>query len=263
MRAPFPNILAVVLGALCLMAGCDRQQEPSPADAGLEDAGMDGGSPLDGGMDAGTDGGPRPDAGTDGGMGTDGGTDGGPVITPCGVPYPGDPNGEPTFEPTALEPDGTVGPDGPGVRSAALSQGGTVSIIEPPQGGRVAFLGVRGAANLDPCGVTLLGALQDPISGRVQIDQRTLNLKPGPDGLGTSDDTDIFTFSNVFLCPNNWANQDVFDRDYKLTLILRDQNERSVTRFLTVRPVCDVPSQASRCRCICKQGYKLGDPCPE
>ncbi len=253
MRAPLPRPLPLVVLSLCLMLGCE-QGGPTPPDAGTEDAG--------GGSDAGplpADGGSSQDAGTQG----DGGTspDGGTEATPCGVPFFGDPNGTPTFTLTALAPDGTYGLEGANLKSVPLTEKGSLSVLLPPQGGRVVFIGVKGVNNMNPCGIKITGGVRDTKSQLVQIDSRQFNLLPGPDGLGMSDDKDIFTFSNVTLCPNNWSERDLFDEEYGLTLILEDRAGRKVTRFLDVRLECNEPTQAAECRCICRKGYRLGDSC--
>ncbi len=188
--------------------------------------------------------------------GCPGGTGGGTVDAgpgdPCGLAFLGDPAAELRFTPTAL---------GPTLASGPLTNGSTVSLVMPPQGGRVALIGVRDATHLDPCGVSLLAAVKDPASRRLQLDARILNLPPGDNGLGASIDLDISTFANVPLCPNQWASADLFDQDYELTLTLTDRTGRSATRTLTLRPACDVPGEVEACRCLCKKDYKLGDVC--
>src|SRR6218665_1270952 len=269
MRAHPMRIVPVALLSLCLSLGCGSQQEPHPEDAGST---LDGGSkspdsgtePKDAGSeprDAGTepdDAGTSPeDAGTEpddaGTSPEDAGTDPDDEnYPPCGVPYLGDRNGKPDFTPTAL---------GPGMTSAPIQAGSIVSIIEPFQGGRVSFIGVRDVLNMDPCGTTLLGGFRDPITNKVVLDQRTVTLERRPDGRGASTDSDTASFSNVTLCPNNWAGADIFDQTYELMLVLTDRRGRSVYKSFNIRPACNVPGEDVICRCMCKKGYKLGEPC--
>ncbi|WNG33950.1 hypothetical protein F0U61_10115 [Archangium violaceum] len=278
----------VVLLSLCLAMGCGSEGDDPTQDSGtLEDAGtgQDSGTTLpdsgtttpdsgtttpdsgtttpDSGTttpDAGTT---TPDAGTttpDAGTTTpDAGTttpDAGTIPTSCGIPFLGDPNGTPDFTITALGPNWMTSPAVP------LTQGSIVSLIEPPQGGRVSFIGVRDVINMDPCGVFLLGSLKDPISNKRMVDSRTINLERSPDGKGSSADEDYFTFSNVPLCPNNWSSMNLFDQEYELTVILQDKRGKGLQKILTIRPACNVPGEERECLCICKQGYRLGEPCP-
>ena len=269
MRTHRPRPFVAALLSLCLGCVPDPVQEPSPEDSGTgldSDAGTRpdaGSSPPDAGRppaDAGTgpgDAGTAPDdAGTgpgDAGTAPDAGHPEDEEYPSCGIPYLGDRHGVGDFTPTAL---------GPQLTSAALQAGSTVSIIEPVQGGRVSFIGVKDVINMDPCGATLLGAFRDPLSNKVMLDQRTVNLQRGPDGRGASTDSDTATFSNVPLCPNNWSKADIYEQTYELTLILTDRRGRSVYKSFNIRPACNVPGEDAMCRCICKQGYRLGEPCP-
>ncbi|WP_146210128.1 hypothetical protein [Vitiosangium sp. GDMCC 1.1324] len=225
-------------------SGTDQDSGTIPDAGSLEDAGTT--------PDAGTtsDAGTAPDAGTTSDAGT--APDAGPV-TSCGIPYLGDINGPLDYTPTALGPDS---------KSSPIGAGSTVTIKEPPQGGRVSFIGVRDAINMDPCSATLIGSLKDPSSGKLVADYRTTTLERGTDGRGASIDEDISSFSNVTLCPNNWSSKDIFDQDYELTIILKDGRGKALQKVFTVRLACNVPGEDAYCRCICKQGYKLGDPCP-
>lgn len=175
-----------------------------------------------------------------------------PEPGPCGLKYLGSPNSPPSFTLLALGPD---------MKSRTLEDGGSVSLITPLQGGLVAFLGVGGATNLDPCAVTLRAAVRDPVSHQLQLDARTVNLMLDAQGQGMSDELDFSTFANVPMCPNQWSSEDVFDQDYTLTVTLTDRHQRSATQTITIRPACDVPGREDYCRCICREGYKLGDPC--
>lgn len=184
----------------------------------------------------------------------DAGTDAGTDPSPCDLAFLGDPSAPPRFTPTALGPDQT---------SAVLKEGSPVSLVAPPQGGRVVFIGVREATHLDPCGVSLLAAVRDPVSRQLRLDARTVNLTPAADGTGASLDVDISTFANVPVCPNQWSSESLFGHDYELTLTLKDRAARTVTRTLTIRPACDVPGEEVVCRCLCKKDYKLGEACGE
>jgi hypothetical protein len=185
--------------------------------------------------------------------------DAGPVPTDggCGAGFLGDPSKDIDFEFRALHADGTDTP---------LADGGDLALIFPPQGGRVAFVGVR-ATNLDPCSVQLTGALRDEPTQQVRVDARTVNLLPSGDGWGTSAPASQSisaardTYSNVPLCPNQWASSDVFDHEFQLEVTLLDRTKRTMTKSIKVTPRCAEPDRAVECRCLCKLGYVLGEAC--
>lgn len=179
-----------------------------------------------------------------------------PTCTTCGIPYVGDVNADIELELIRLDPQYKAHP---------ITEGGDVSILIPPQGGRVIFAGVR-AKNLNPCAVNLSGSLRDPSTMQVRVESRTINLDLADDGWAASDATDISTFSNIPICPNQWASTDVFDQAFDLRIRIKDQGGKEAEKTLSVTPRCDeveaagVPVQAE-CLCICQQGYELGMAC--
>ena len=173
------------------------------------------------------------------------------IIGGCTLPYVGDPNAPMEVEVVALGPNGKLHP---------ITDGSDITLMFPPQGGRVVFAGVR-ARNVNPCGVRLAGALRDPMSKQVRIDNRIINLQIASDGYGQSNIADIFTFANIAACPNQWSDQDLMDVPYELTLSLTDKDERKVTQVIQVIPRCDEPGQIGGCRCQCDADYVLGMPC--
>ncbi|AKU96629.1 hypothetical protein AKJ09_03293 [Labilithrix luteola] len=204
-------------------------------------------------------------AGCPGDDGTDpgeGGTDTLPPST-CAAGYLGDPSKPPIIELRALKADGTDVP---------LHDGDDLAVIFPPQGGRVAFVGVR-ATNLDGCGVQITGALRDPNSKQVRVDGRTVNLRREDDGWGTTgrgvstnieDSQAIGDYSNVPLCPNQWASQDVFDHPFEVEVVVQDRSKKKVSAKMTITPRCAEPGpKETACRCLCKEGYVLGEACGE
>jgi len=152
----------------------------------------------------------------------------------------------------------------------AMTNGSDLALVFPPQGGRVAFVGIR-ARNLDPCAVRLLGALRDPKTKQVRIDGRTVNLQRTEDGYGvtgkgTTDVTSesaIAAYSNVPLCPNQWAEEAVFDNEYELEVAVTDKGGRQGSAKVTVVPRCSEPEREVQCKCLCKKGYVLGESCGE
>jgi hypothetical protein len=145
-------------------------------------------------------------------------------------------------------------------KSVALKEGADVPLIFPPQGGRVVFLGAR-VNNVDPCAVKLSGAIRDVATNQVRVDNRTVNLIAGADGWGGGVDEDISTFSNVPMCPNQWASTDAFDKPFRVEVTVTDKSGRTVMKQAMVTPRCAEPANAAECLCICKKGYVLGEVC--
>lgn len=186
---------------------------------------------------------------------------GGPEGCPAG--FIGDPSKEIEIELRALRADGTDVP---------IADGDELAIVTPPQGGRVSFVGVR-ARNLDGCGVQVTGALRDLGSAQIRVDGRTVNLRKEPDGWGTtgqgtmtdfSSSAAIGDYSNVPVCPNQWADVDVFDHTFELEVLVQDSRKKKATKVIKVTPRCSEPgAKETACRCLCKQGYVLGQACAE
>lgn len=181
----------------------------------------------------------------------------------CPTGYLGDPDAPAKLELRALRADGADVP---------LADGDDLALVFPPQGGRVAFVGVR-ALNMDGCGFQIIGALRDPITKQVRLDGRTVNLRRERDGWGATGKgvttdlesaDDIGNYSNVPLCPNQWADQDVFDHPFELEVQVQDRRGKTANAKITVTPRCAEPgAKLTSCRCLCKKGYVLGERCDE
>lgn len=141
-----------------------------------------------------------------------------------------------------------------------VGEGVTISLMEPPQGGRVMFIGVK-AMNFGACGVRLEASLQDEATQQVQFDNRSFNLVPVEDGWGSSALADLSTFSNIPLCPNNWSDSNIYDNTFLLTVTLTDLQDRQVTFTAHVTPTCMPGAEQAQCQCFCKTGYVLGQSC--
>ena len=137
-------------------------------------------------------------------------------------------------------------PDG---RLAPLAEGDALSLIEPPQGGQVVFVGVR-AKNLDGCGVLVTASLRDATSGRlIGIESRPIDLVKAADGFGeTPSPGDITTFANVPVCPNRDAVRALSGLPYQLDVSLRDREGRTAQASISVVPTC---SEQVLCPCEC------------
>jgi len=210
---------------------------------------------LLGGCPGGDDAAPRSDAGPDAVI------DALPSV--CDAGFLGDPGKEPVIELRALKADGSDVP---------LADGDDLAVIFPPQGGRVAFVGIR-ALNLDACGVQITGALRDITTAQIRADGRTLNLDREPDGWGTSghgtmakieESALIGNYSNIPLCPNQWASKNVYDQTFELEVLVQDRGKRQVSKKIKVTPRCAEPgAKELACRCLCKKDYVLGEVCGE
>lgn len=137
---------------------------------------------------------------------------------------------------------------------------GDVPLLFPPQGGRVMFVGAR-VTNVNACAATLTGAIRDPSSKKLQLDKRSVNVAPTADGWGAPAEGDTSSFANIPACPNQWSETNLYDGTYELTVLFEDADGKSASATATVHPFCGEPENEAQCRCICKQGYVLGDAC--
>lgn len=127
--------------------------------------------------------------------------------------------------------------------------------------------------NVDGCAAQIVGALRDPATKQVRLDGRIVNLRRGDDGWGVSgqglttkieESAEIGDYSNVPLCPNQWADRDVFDQSFELEFVLTDRLGKTVSKKISVVPRCAEPgAKEAACRCLCRKGYVLGEVCGE
>lgn len=177
----------------------------------------------------------------------------------CGLDYLGDRTKDIDFTMSIVGEDAIDRP---------IKDGDDVPLVLPPQGGRVVFVGVR-ATNLDPCAVQLTGAIRDMSTKQVRVDSRTINLIPDGKGYGSSGSSSqsinaaVSSYSNIPVCPNQWASANVFDTQYELEVTLKDHDKRTMTKTLHVTPRCVEPSNVGKleCQCICQVNYVLGQLC--
>jgi hypothetical protein len=193
-----------------------------------------------------------------GGCPDDDGTGGeGPL--PCDAGFLGDESADPVLEAFFWGEDDA---------DHAVTEGAVLDLIEPPQGGKVAFIGVR-ARNVFACRALLSGTLRDPTNNQVRFDTRTVNLDPEADGQGRVAVGDLSLYANVPICQNSWSDQTVYDGDYSLEVKLTDEQGRVAEATYPVRLRCTEKSQAresgpevlEECLCICREDYMLGDTC--
>jgi len=145
---------------------------------------------------------------------------------------------------------------------APLVDGGEVSLILPPQGGKVFLVGVR-ARNLDVCNVRLASAIRDHCTGRiVGRDGRPIFMVKGADGWAVPRQPhELSDYANVPACPSFGTERDVDGEPYDLELSLIDGRGREILINSTVVPVCAEPGVAGQCECECDKDYRLGAAC--
>jgi hypothetical protein len=170
----------------------------------------------------------------------------------CRVGFIGDP---------AMPVEMTLVALGPDRVSREITDGSEVAMILPPQGGRVIFVGAR-VSNISACQLELSGSLRDATTGQVRVDARTVNLRPSTEGWGGPVDGDISSFSNIPLCPNQWASTAVYGNPFDLTVSITDPDGRTASRTIQVTPTCAEPMFEAQCLCQCQQDYMLGEKCP-
>ena len=194
------------------------------------------------------------DSGPTGGSGA-----GGSPAPVCENPFIGDESAAPEIELFVYGADGENHP---------IADGAVLDIIEPPQGGRVIFVGAR-ARNVPGCGLLLTGALRDPSTMQVRFDTRTVNLTPDDEGWGTVELGNLSVYANIPVCSNKWSDQDIFGGDFTLEVKLVDADDNKVEKTVPVTAACTSVSQAETppdatlagCYCICKGGYITGESC--
>ena len=138
-----------------------------------------------------------------------------------------------------------------------------VPLTLPPQGGLVLLVGLR-AKHLDLSSVTITASIRDTVTDQVlSVEQRPVTLTVGSDGWATPDMPDsLSNWSNLPACPMASATRDLFDQPYVLRIAVEDGTGAQADAKLTIVPTCEAGSDGDLCRCQCKQGYMLGDPCP-
>lgn len=201
---------------------------------------------------AGCERGPGGGGGASGSSGT-GGADGGAGGAPC--VFVGTMGAPAEIEPLLMEADGSLVP---------LHDGDPIDILTPPQGGIVAFVGVR-ARNLSLCGARVSGAIRDLGPDRlVRVDLRSVTLREDGTGWAAPLRQDFSSVANIPLCHNVWSSRDLYGVRYQLEVELFDAGRKSLAKqTLSVTPRCaDAAARdLAECMCICKQGYRLGDGC--
>lgn len=144
---------------------------------------------------------------------------------------------------------------------------GPVDIVEPPQGGRVLFIGVR-ARNLDPCDVKMSGALRDPTDESISgLEARSTIFRPiagrpgwGETSAGGDTENGFRYVANIPVCPNMTANnRDIQQQVGLVEIALTDKRGKRGNLRQPVFPRCAQPDRNKRvtCECLCQAGYTI------
>jgi hypothetical protein len=145
---------------------------------------------------------------------------------------------------------------------SALSDGSSVPLILPPQGGKVVFVGVR-ARNVCAGVMQLIASVRDKCTNRiVGLEGRPVIYIAGADGWADpAEPTQISSYANVPLCPNFVSSRDIQDQPYELSIQVKDKTGRTSTKTLSITPFCGEPANEADCRCTCSFGYDVHEPC--
>jgi hypothetical protein len=69
-------------------------------------------------------------------------------------------------------------------------------------------------------------------------------------------------YANIPLCPNQWAETDIFDHTFELELRILDRQKKTGSVIIQVAPRCsEAGSRGAACKCMCARGYVLGATC--
>jgi hypothetical protein len=146
----------------------------------------------------------------------------------------------------------------------AIADMAEIPLIQPPQGGKVLFIGVR-ARNLDGCPLTLSTALLDADTGAVvSFEVRPVLLEPDPDAAGwlrPRNRDQMGNYANLPACPRAHLSQSVPGGRFRLAVTAEDPGERKAQATLSIVPVCGEPDLLEQCQCQCSRDYKLGSVC--
>jgi hypothetical protein len=191
-----------------------------------------------------------------------------PLLFACSSP-------EPMTVDAAVQPDSVqidAPPAGPEVAimyrsrdgmAVDATDGAHVPLIFPPQGGFVMLVGAR-VHRFDPASVTITASLRDALDSPVlTLEMRPVELATGIDGWASpANPSDMFDWANLPTCPLAMATRNLYDQTYVLRIAAVDGGGTMAEQRLSIVPACEAGANGDMCRCQCRLGYKLGDPCP-
>ena len=144
---------------------------------------------------------------------------------------------------------------------APVTDGVSLPLIVPPQGGEVLIVGVR-ALNVDGCPLTLATSLALPNGVVAAFERRPVTLQTADDGwLEPVNPAGLANFANLPACPIAGLDQAIDGESYRLTIEVEDGAGRQTQASATVVPTCDDAADPAMCRCVCAAHYVLGSAC--
>jgi hypothetical protein len=141
-----------------------------------------------------------------------------------------------------------------------ITESSTVPLLLAPQGGYVAFVGVR-ATNLDGCGLQLSASIRDDACTKklLTLETRPVDLTAGANGLAEPESpVDLFNFANLASCPIAGLDRPVDGPIYLLHAAVMDHAGKmgEVQAHVTLSCMGDM-----LCECACSNHVQLGSRC--
>jgi hypothetical protein len=167
----------------------------------------------------------------------------------------GDPSLEVELELVQRTADGEMVP---------LEDGAVLPVQSPPQGGKVAFVGVR-VRNADVCGSQVQAALRDPCQGGrvIGIESRPVAWRLADDGFAEpAQPAEISDYTNVPLCPSSALESDLDGHLYQLEVRFYQADGSYAERLVDVTLTCADADDPAGCRCECDADYDEAAECP-
>jgi hypothetical protein len=144
---------------------------------------------------------------------------------------------------------------------APVTDGVSLPLIVPPQGGEVLVVGVR-ALNIDGCPLTLATSLALPNGVVAAFERRPVTLQAAADGwLEPVNPAGLANLANLPACPIAGLDQAIDGESFRLTVEVEDRAGRQTQASATTVPTCDAAENPAMCRCLCAGHYVLGSPC--
>jgi hypothetical protein len=143
-----------------------------------------------------------------------------------------------------------------------VTDGDSLPLIVPPQGGEVLIVGVR-ALNIDGCPLTMATSLALTDGVVAAFERRPVTLQAAADGwLEPVNPAGLANFANLPACPIAGLDQAIDGESYRLTVEVEDRGGRRTQASATIVPTCDAAADPVKCHCLCAAHYVLGSPCP-
>jgi hypothetical protein len=136
--------------------------------------------------------------------------------------------------------------------TAPVEDGAELTLINPPQGGKILLVGVR-VTNVDLCDATIQVALKDLVTARVAgLERRPVAWRIADDGFAEPAQPDqLSDYANVPVCPSASIDQDIDGNPWQLEVRFYDHAQHATEQLLTVTPSCATDPDPASCMCQC------------